>query len=85
MIVLGSKVKDPVSGFTGMANARCVYRTGCIHIEVLPKGLHKETGQPLASRWFDEELLEVVVAAKAKKTRKKTTGGPRPDSASHPS
>ena len=42
MIRLGDKVKDSITGFTGVAVSRCEYLNGCIQIEVKPTKLTKE-------------------------------------------
>ena len=64
-VKLGSIVTDEITGFKGTAVAKTEYLNGCIRVEVQPEGLHKETGKPLASDWFDEQTLCAVSAAKA--------------------
>ena len=58
MIKLGSKVKDQISGFTGIATARTEYLHGCARVVVDPQELHE--GKPIDGRYFDEQQLEVV-------------------------
>ena len=35
-VELGSKVKDEITGFVGIATARCVYINGCVQFELTP-------------------------------------------------
>lgn len=74
-IKLGDKVKDPVTGITGIAVARTEWLHGCARITVQPKGADKE-GKPFEGSSFDEPQLEVVKPKKVKRGRK-DTGGPR--------
>lgn len=71
---LGDKVKDLVSGFTGIAFARYEYLNGCIRYEVAPDKLGK-TGDVMDGRVFDESQLTLVKAL-AVKVPPKDTGGP---------
>jgi hypothetical protein len=61
MIKLGSKVKDKVTGFEGIATGYVTYLTGCNQVLVAPKvgkdGVLKD------SAWIDEQRL--VVDSKA--------------------
>lgn len=68
MIVLGDKVKDNITGFEGIAIAKCEYLNGCISIEVKPTKLD-EDGEMLKAQWIDEQRLTV--------RSKATTGGPQ--------
>lgn len=68
MVKLGSKVKDSITGFTGVATARAVYLYGCVQVLVQPGKL--ENGKIVESHWFDEQRLDTVSAAKS--------GGPQP-------
>lgn len=74
-IQLGSKVRDSITGFVGIAVARSVWLWDCARIGVQPQEL--KDGKPCEEIWFDESRLEVVdlptdTAAK----NKKLTGGP---------
>ncbi len=60
MIELGWRVKDKVSGFTGVAIARTEWLNGCIRISVGPEKLHDE--KPIDDQWFDEGQLELVTS-----------------------
>lgn len=59
MIKLGSRVKDMVSGFTGIATARTEYINGCARVVVDPENLDKD-GKLIEGRYFDEPQLEVL-------------------------
>ena len=67
MIKLGDKVKDSITGFTGIVIARATYLNGCISCEVESTKL--KDGAPLKCHWFDEQRLD--------KTSKATAGGPK--------
>ncbi len=79
VIVLGSKVKDVVSGYTGIAVARYDYLNGCERYEV---GGADKDGKP-ESFIFDVQQLELVdapvITPKRIVGRKvvEGTGGPR--------
>jgi hypothetical protein len=57
MIKLGSKVKDRITGFSGIVTGFVTYLSGCNQALVIPKvaadGTFKE------GQWFDEQRLEV--------------------------
>jgi len=55
MIELGTRVKDSITGFCGIATARTVYLYGCIRVAVETTGL-KEL-KPIEPVWFDEQRL----------------------------
>jgi len=42
--VLGTKVTDKASGFTGNAIAFVIHLNGCIHVEIQAEGINKKTG-----------------------------------------
>lgn len=69
-VKLGQTVKDTISGFNGVATARCEYLFGCLQIQVTPKEM--KDGVPVKSKWFDEPQLMGVVP-------NKTSGGCRFD------
>lgn len=72
MINLGDKVKDKVTGFTGVAVSKVEYLNGCIQFCVTPKIKSKENKMP-DGVYIDQQQLEVV----GKKTvvKRKKTGG----------
>jgi len=75
-IELGDKVKDEITGFTGIAIAITEWLYGCRRVVVKPDRLDKE-GKILESTEFDEPQLKVVKAKKIKK-EKNDVGGWKP-------
>ena len=55
MIKLGSKVKDMITGFEGIAIAKTVYLNGCVQIQVQSKKL--KDGEIIKAEWIDELRL----------------------------
>ena len=76
-INLGDKVKDPITGLTGVAVGRTTWLHGCDRIVVQPEGLTKE-GKPFDSLSVDEPQL-VLIKSKKVKEGNHQTGGPRPE------
>lgn len=74
MIELGDKVKDGVSGFTGIVTARTDYINKCVRFEVSPA--KTDQGKLLDAYWFDEEQLIVVKKSVFKVKKEVPTGGP---------
>ncbi len=58
MITLGMKVKDKITGFTGIVTGYVTYITGCNQALVVP-AVGKDGAAKDAS-WFDEQRLEQV-------------------------
>lgn len=58
MIKLGSKVRDPLTGLTGIAVVRSEWLWGCIRIGLQPSEI--KDGKPVEETWFDENRLEIV-------------------------
>ncbi len=56
--IIGRKVRDKVTGFTGMVTGRVEYLTGCNQLLVAPKVKHD--GSLVDSAWFDEQRCEIV-------------------------
>jgi hypothetical protein len=73
MVQLGDKVRDRVTGATGIATGIAEYLYGCRRISVQPVRLDK--GKPVEGQWFDEPSLIVLVPAK--KPNVLSGGGPR--------
>jgi hypothetical protein len=57
---LGDRVKEAVTGFTGIAVARMIWLHGCVRIEVQSEKLDKHN--KTVSSTFDEAALDVVEA-----------------------
>lgn len=75
MIKLGKKVKDKVTGFEGIATARCEYLNGCTQYCVEPKATKE--GAMLEAKYIDDSQLTVV--SKGLNVKKKDTGGNMPN------
>lgn len=58
MIRLGSKVRDKVTGITGIATAETRFLTGCLRYSVQPPA--DKDGKRPTIEGFDEHHLEVV-------------------------
>ena len=72
-INLGDKVKDSVSGFTGIAIGRTSWLQGCDRITIQPP-VGKDGKLP-DSASFDEPQLIVLTPKKVKKAKSDKTGG----------
>ena len=85
MINLGDKVKDVVTGFTGIVIARTEWLVGCVRCVVQPP-VDKD-GKVPENQAFDEPQLELIKAKAVslvvepepqKFSPKRTSGGPMP-------
>ncbi len=59
MIKLGQKVRDKITGFTGIATGHAKYLTGCDQYLTQPDCGEDNKKYP-GSNWFDEGRLEVI-------------------------
>lgn len=83
MIKLGSKVRDKVTGLTGIAIGRHDWLHGCTRWTVQPQEL--KDGKPVEVSCFDEPQLDLLEAeTPANAERKTDTGGPRNEPARGP-
>jgi len=57
-IAMGDKVKDTLSGFTGVVLARSEHMTGCNQIFILPKS--DKENEIKDGCWFDIERIEKI-------------------------
>jgi len=57
-IKLGQKVRDEITGYTGIAVARTEWLYGCVRVTVQSSELHN--GMPVEAYIVDEPQLEVV-------------------------
>ena len=57
---IGDKVKDRVTGFTGIVNAHARHLAGCDRLWVLPAV--GADGKLPDGHWFDIDMLEIVEA-----------------------
>ena len=72
---LGQKVKDKVTGFSGVVVCRADYMTGCVRYSVQSKKLSKE-GKPQDWQVFDEDQL--IDLMKNINHEVKNAAGPQP-------
>ncbi len=82
-VELGEKVKDTITGFTGITVGRVEYLYGCEQYQV--EGIDHDK-QP-ASFWFDTQRLQTITKRKYKAVEETVRrGGPRdtPTGRSHP-
>lgn len=64
MIGVGTRVRDEISGFEGIAVGRTEWLYGCVRIGVAPEKLDKD-GRVTPPEWFDEaQLLTLEPAVK---------------------
>jgi hypothetical protein len=85
-ISLGDKVKDKISGFTGIAIGQTTWLNGCVRITV--QGPTDKDGKLTQSECFDIQQLEVVKSEFFKpailqdvaiaQEQRRRTGGPMP-------
>ena len=84
IIRLGQKVRDEITGFTGVVTGRFEYLYGCVRIQVQPQGLDKDSKVQEAYT-FDEGQLRVVdEAGVTPPNLEASTGGPRSDPSARP-
>ena len=57
-IKLGQKVKDKVTGFTGIAVAKCKFLNGCVQFHISPP-VDKD-GNERKDQWIDAAQLEII-------------------------
>jgi hypothetical protein len=57
-IKLGQKVKDTITGLSGLVTGRVEYITGCNQVLIQPPC--KPDGDFVDNRWVDEDRLEVI-------------------------
>jgi len=75
MINLGDKVRDTVTGFTGIAFGITTFLNGCKRVGVQPAVDAQGKMQP--SEWFDEPQLEVIEITTIKRNPSaQLVGGP---------
>lgn len=60
-IEMGDRVKDTLSGFTGVVIARSEHMTGCNQLYVLP--VSDKDNEVKEGHWFDVERIEKIEAA----------------------
>jgi hypothetical protein len=89
MIELGSRVRDAITGFEGIATSRAEFLYGCVRYGIESESLDKDD-KPMEAQFFDEYRIEVLEEAgfllpdkKSKKGKKgkkdEPPGGPKPN------
>ena len=58
-IELGDRVRDPITGYQGVAYAVTTWLNGCVRFGVQPEKLDKD-GKVQQELWFDQTQLRVV-------------------------
>ena len=76
MIKLGDKVKDRITGFTGVVTAISTFLNGCVRMSI--QGIALKDGLPTVSEWIDEAQLKLVKAGVIKAVAQ-GPAGPRRD------
>ena len=80
-IELGDKVRDPISGFEGIAIGRTEWLYGCSRVGVKPMQVNSD-GKTVEPEWFDEPQLVLVSAGAHRPAAiavQASPGGPRRD------
>ena len=72
---LGSKLRDTITGFTGIATAKVKYINGCVQYCLTPKA--KDNDVRPNGEYFDVQTLEIVDDGVTFEEKK--TGGPQHD------
>lgn len=75
MLKLGDRVRDKISGYTGIIVARTEWLYGCNRYNVQSEAMHD--GLPVEARGFDEPQLEVVAPEALTDATVKPGGGDR--------
>lgn len=81
-IELGSKVRDSVTGFTGIAMGRSTFMTGCDRIGIQPPV--GDDGKLPEAQWFDEPLVDVLAPPADRAPVDRDIGGPMPSTPTRP-
>lgn len=79
-ITLGTKVRDKITGFEGIATGRATYITGCDQICITPQA---EGGDFKSSHWVDDARVETIpgVGIEQDAVQGDDNGGPREEEA----
>jgi hypothetical protein len=70
----GARVKDSVTGFSGIVTGRADYLTGCRQYCVTPKA---KGGAVADGRWYDEQRLLVLDSKAVQINNETIKGGPQ--------
>jgi hypothetical protein len=84
-IELGSKVRDKVTGFEGIAIGETRWLHGCLRYTVQPQELDKDGNQKATASFDEPQLIVLAGPAKTKvqatASEQRKTGGPAPEPA----
>ena len=72
---LGSKVKDKITGFTGIITGKAEYLTGCNQYVVQPQCSKDNKGSYPEAQWFDEGRLTFIAKSMNKEDVKADENG----------
>jgi len=72
MLELGMKVKDKITGFSGVVTGICLYLSGCNQVLVVPPV--RKDGSFVDGQWLDLQRLEVTDKKKITLDNGKTPG-----------
>lgn len=77
MVNLGDKVKDRISGLTGIATAIVRYISGCEQVSITPQEV--KDGVPISGSYFDIDRIEVIEVGAIKLSNRfdSRDGGPQ--------
>jgi len=78
--ILGAKYRDKITGYEGVAVARCEYLSRCVHVELERGSSEKGKEGTPESTWFDEERLDRVDAPVIRDPGPKRSPGRTPPS-----
>lgn len=81
--ILGSKVTDNASGFTGMATELIMHPNGCFHVNIQPKGTRKD-GNLIKPKDFDIRQCSGSKIPKQTEVKKEESRKQQPSPASMP-
>jgi hypothetical protein len=73
---LGDKVRDNLTGFIGIAVAKCEYLNGCVSYEIVPLDLKEGLIQKTV--WIDIQQLSVIKQKPVLKKKEPDCYGKRP-------
>lgn len=84
MIQLGTKVRDTITGVTGIVIARTEWLQGCARVTIQPQEL--KDGKPVDATTVDEPQCEIIGSKHPhRKAEPAFTGGPQNDPSPRPS
>ncbi len=80
-VVLGSRVKDKLTGFEGIASSKTVWSSGNVLIGIEPTTLYE--GKPIQAHSFEAQRVEILEVKKppVSKDNSAVSGGPQNDPA----